>query len=198
MRSKIRIELLNVENPKVWREMWVPMEITFDQFHEILQICMGWKNYHLYSFQETLESRYFHIMCPPFDELPGIDATKISINAILWGYFVSYQMSSNINENGKVDSLYYIYDFGDHWEHEISVIEYDLTPIKHAEITNGGGACPPEDCGGFHGYERTKKYLDGKMSKKEYYDWFSAVDAEKLDIHHFDMDKHNRMLKALR
>ena len=198
MRLKIRIELMEVESPKVWREMWIPMEITFDQFHNILQLCMGWQNYHLYSFQESLKSRYFHIMCPPFDDLPGIDATKVTIESILWGYYNSYQMSLNMDKMDKVDKLYYVYDFGDQWEHEITVIDFDSTPIKHAEVTEGGGACPPEDCGGFHGYERMKKYLDGKIGKKEYYDWFNSVDAEGFDIHHFDMEKHNRMLKANR
>jgi hypothetical protein len=197
MGSKIRIELLDAKKPKVWREMWVPMAITFDQFHEILQACMGWQNYHLYSFQESLKSRYFHIMRPPFDDLPGIDASKITIESILWGYYNAYQMSLNMDVINQVDKLYYIYDFGDQWEHEISVIDYDLTPIKHAEITDGEGACPPEDCGGIHGYERMKKYLDGKMSKKEYYDWFTAINAEGFDIHHFDMEKHNKMLKKI-
>ncbi len=198
MRLKIRIELMEVDNPKVWREMWIPMDITFDRFHQILQTCMGWKNFHLYSFQESLESRYFHIMSPPFDELPGIDGTNISINAILWGYFDAYQMTTEMDKMVNVDKLYYIYDFGDHWEHEIAVIDFDTTSIPYAEITDGGGACPPEDCGGVHGYERMKKYLEGKINKKEYYDWFTAIDAEGFDIYHFDKGKHNRMLKANR
>ncbi len=198
MRLKVRIELMGVDNPKVWRELWIPMNITFDRFHKILQAAMGWEDFHMYSFQECLESRYFHIMCPPFDELPGIDATSLSINAIMWGYFDSFQMENAIDKLNKVDKLYYIYDFGDQWEHEIAVIEFDTTSIKFAEITNGGGACPPEDCGGASGYQRTKKYLDGKIKKEEYYDWFTAVDAEDIDVHMFDMDVHNKMLKIIK
>jgi len=198
VKLKIRVELIEVDHPKVWREMWIPMDITFDRFHQILQACMGWEDYHLYSFQESLESIYFHIMCPPFDELPGIDATNVSINAILWGYFDSFQMTKGIDRMNNVDKLYYIYDFGDHWKHEIAVIGFETTPIKYPEITAGGGACPPEDCGGASGYERTKKYLDGKMDKETYYDWFSAVDAEGLDVHHFDMKKHNKNLKIFK
>jgi len=198
MRLKIRIELLGVENPKVWREMWVPMGITFDTLHRMLQEGIGWKDYHLYSFQESLEGMYFHIMSPPIEDVPGIDATKIIIDNILWGYYDSYQMSQDFEKKRGADKLYYVYDFGDQWEHEIMVIDYDATPTKYAEITNGEGACPPEDSGGHHGYKRTKDYLAGKMGKEEYYDWFSAVDAEGLDVFKFDMVMHNKMLRRMR
>jgi hypothetical protein len=198
MRLKVRVELLGVDNPKVWREMWIPMDITFDRFHQIIQICMGWDDFHMYSFQESLKSRYFHIMRPPFDELPGIEATLLSIDAILWGYFDSYQMATGMDNEKNFDKLYYIYDFGDQWEHEISVVDFDTTPIKNAEISDGGGACPPEDCGGPPGYERIKKYLAGKMGKEEYYDWFSAVDVKDLDVHKFEIAEHNKKLKMLK
>ncbi len=197
MRLKIRIELMEVDNPKVWREMWIPMHISFETFHTMLQVGMGWEDLHLYSFQESLESKYFHIMCPPFDDLPGIDATAIKINNILWEYYNSYLMSQRMDINKNADKLYYIYDFGDVWEHEIYVVDFDPTPVQYAEITDGGGACPPEDCGGVSGYQRTKKYLDGKIDKVEYYDWFSAVNAEGLDVHHFDIKMQNRMLKTM-
>ncbi|MBK8519010.1 MAG: plasmid pRiA4b ORF-3 family protein [Saprospiraceae bacterium] len=198
MRLKIRIDLASVDHPKVWREMWIPMEINFDTLHTILQIGMGWKDEHLYSFQESLESRYFHIMRPPYEELPAIDSTKVVVKDILWGYFGSFQMAEGMRNNNTIDRLHYIYDFGDHWEHEISVTDFDSTPVSHAEIIDGGGACPPEDCGGVPGYKRLKDYLNGKMNKKEYYDWFTAVDAEGFDVHRFDMVEHNRILRTLR
>lgn len=43
----------------------------------------------------------------------------------------------------------YLYDFGDGWTHDVEV----LGPGGDAPgCVDGAGTCPPEDCGGPHGY----------------------------------------------
>lgn len=48
----------------------------------------------------------------------------------------------------------YLYDFGDGWRHDILVekIEVPAEPLRHPVCLAGERACPPEDCGGPHGY----------------------------------------------
>ena len=37
--------------PKIWRRFLVKDNIPFEDLHEIIQIVMGWDNYHLYEFK---------------------------------------------------------------------------------------------------------------------------------------------------
>jgi len=49
----------------------------------------------------------------------------------------------------------YIYDFGDSWEHklEIGQITVPVPGNLYPRLTDIAGRCPPEDVGGFPGYE---------------------------------------------
>jgi len=42
---------LNHVKPPIWRAFQVPREITLARLHKILQIAMGWEDYHLYEFR---------------------------------------------------------------------------------------------------------------------------------------------------
>ncbi|MEJ2697770.1 MAG: plasmid pRiA4b ORF-3 family protein [Candidatus Sulfobium sp.] len=54
----------------------------------------------------------------------------------------------------KSDKARYIYDYGDDWEHVITLEE--ILPRDEANeyplCSGGARACPPEDCGGVWGY----------------------------------------------
>lgn len=181
MRLKLRIDLSEIHNPLIFREMWVPMGITFDQLHQLIQAAMGWENYHLYSFQEHPETRYFSVVSP-FTEEFGIDGTEVIADSILFSNFNSNQM---LSDNQPPDKLYYIYDFGDNWMHEFYVQEFDRNGTV-PELVTGAGACPPEDCGGVQGFQFLKNHLSGKMSAEDYFDLFIAVNDDDFDVNEFD------------
>ena len=70
----------------------------------------------------------------------------------------------------------YLYDFGDCWEHEL-IIERIFKPEEGKEYPvciGGERSCPPEDCGGIHGYHdlmmirRNKKHPEYKAMIKEW------------------------------
>ncbi len=45
----LKIRLLDIE-PEIWRRFVVPGSITLDRLHDVIQIVMGWEDYHLHAF----------------------------------------------------------------------------------------------------------------------------------------------------
>lgn len=43
---------LNDMKPPVWRRLIVPSTIALNELHKVIQIAMGWGNYHLYCFEK--------------------------------------------------------------------------------------------------------------------------------------------------
>ncbi len=58
---------------------------------------------------------------------------------------------------------------GDHWEHEVRVEAIsDATLNKSYPACIGGSrGCPPEDCGGVHGYHERRDEADGYDAWKD-------------------------------
>ncbi|MHB1880765.1 MAG: plasmid pRiA4b ORF-3 family protein [Acidithiobacillus sp.] len=56
----------------------------------------------------------------------------------------------------------YLYDFGDGWEHIVTVYEINLpdSEFKHPKCIDGQNACPPEDVGGPWGYQDYLEAID--------------------------------------
>lgn len=48
---------LRDSGPAIWRRLLVPGEISFRDFHQVLQVAIGWENEHLYEFK--VGKRYF-------------------------------------------------------------------------------------------------------------------------------------------
>lgn len=125
----------------------------------------------------------------------------------------------------KNEKLYYAYDFGDQWEHEIRVesIRDEIKPLKIPICVTGKRACPPEDIGGPYVYPQFLREVfsfqqdlqaavlgDFKNFAKDPWDWvYTAIDEYKLDYPElmwsyarfeedaFDKKKVNEKLKKL-
>ena len=69
----------------------------------------------------------------------------------------------------------YVYDFGDYWEHEITLEK--ILPANpdqdYPSCIAGKNACPPEDCGGPPGYEEILRVLKNPKNDqyKDTLDW---------------------------
>ncbi len=124
-------------DPLVWHRVLVARTIRLPMLDRILQVLMGWDDYHLHAF-EIKGERY---------GVPDAD----------WG------PTGELNERGVglsklVDvgeTFTYLYDFGDNWRHlvEVEAIEPVEVVLAHAACLDGARACPPEDVGGTSGYE---------------------------------------------
>jgi len=131
---QLRISLADV-TPEVWRRVAVPGGYTLDRLHRVIQYAMGWQNYHLHSF-EIDGVQYGEP--DPDGELDLRDELEVRLDAVA----------------GKDARFIYTYDFGDWWEHEISVETiFPAEPdVRYPLCLEGERACPPEDVGGAYGY----------------------------------------------
>lgn len=134
---EINVTLEDIK-PAVTRTLQVPMNIRLDRLHLVLQAAMGWTNSHLYLFDVAGTTWGMPDIEFADDDLP---ANKTTLAEAL--------------DDADVQSIRYLYDFGDSWEHRLKigkVISPDPGHI-YPRLTNIAGRCPPEDVGGFPGYE---------------------------------------------
>lgn len=132
---QLKISLRHIK-PPIWRRVQVFNSITLEELHWIIQIVMGWEDYHLHQF--TINGVEYGMPQPEY-EFDVEDEGEVQLKQVVTG------------ENFK---FHYTYDFGDSWDHEI-LIEKILPPDKegiYPICIKGKRACPPEDCGGPYGY----------------------------------------------
>ncbi len=177
---QVRITLLHAE-PEIWRRVLVPPQLTLRRFHQVIQIAMGWTDSHLHEFRVGKQT-YGQ---PDDDNDPfGITRRKDERHVLV---------SEVLPRIGS--RAFYTYDFGDSWEHEISLEKlrkFDPEIIYPVCIA-GERACPPEDCGGIPGYyEFLEAIADPRHEQHaELLEWV----GEGYDPDGFSPDQVNRVLQ---
>lgn len=136
-------------SPKVWRKVLVHDFIELNELHILIQMAMGWKNYHLFSFE--INGRTYSDAETAL-EMSYLDASEALLCDVI----------------GTAKKFSYTYDFGDNWHHEIEVtnkLKHDPR-FKYPACIGGENACPPEGCGGPHGFDKLKQTLLDKESEE--------------------------------
>jgi len=141
---------LDLDGNDAIRQVRVPINITFERLHKIIQRVFDWKDYHLYSFGLFNEWSYDYYPTPDVElveESDQYDAFEANPNA---KSIAGVRLSDYIPEFNKI---LYRYDFGDDWHHYIEVeqIIEDYTE-KLPILLSGEGDAPPEDVGGSGGF----------------------------------------------
>ncbi|MEP6512451.1 MAG: plasmid pRiA4b ORF-3 family protein [Parafilimonas sp.] len=162
--------------PAITRTVLVPEDFSFYQLHHIIQISMGWGNYHLFAFRHDNYCIEIPFEDDEFD-FPGSKLKKIDPrNLQLKEYF-----------NTPRVKIKYEYDFGDSWLHTITlqkVLDVDDKKVYPVCI-KAKRNCPPEDCGGFPGYEHLAEIMQKPKHPeyKEMIEWLGDIyDPEEVDI----------------
>lgn len=173
----LHIELQDI-TPPIWRRFAVPRNVTLGRLHHVIQIVMGWVDYHLHDF-EIAGKRY---SAPDPEDLSIIPETRLRLLKAL----------------GAEGTFTYLYDFGDDWYHRIKV--EDIVPADaYAQAfycIEGANACPPEDVGGPHGYEvflaalANRRHPEHRLRTQ----WYGRT----FDISAFDRESVNQRLKRFR
>lgn len=171
--SAVKIYLLKIAlrgvRPPIWRRILVLSSTKLSMLSNIICTTMGWHGGHLHSYNvDGVEYGEPH---PDYGAHDFEDEARV--------------MLSKIAPREK-DKFTYEYDFGDSWEHLITV-EKILPPdsaMKHPVCLKGARACPPEDCGGAWGYANLLKALADPNNEEheEMLEWVGEIDPEEFDI----------------
>ena len=172
--------------PLICREILIESNSTFLELHIAIQLAMGWRNDHLFNFRlegiiievPTEESKYFDMILPE----EGIEKLNASQTIL----------SKYLSKPGQ--TIIYHYDFGDDWEHEVTVGKILLKDkgITYPVCIAGAMNCPPENSGGIYGFYQKLEILKDKKhpDHKEISEWLD----KDYDPEYFDLEVANLRL----
>ena len=166
--ATVRIELADTD-PPIWRQVEVPTSITLKVLHDTVQATIGWFDYHLWEF--TIGKQKYGL---PMDEDWGAEPRKEAIKVRL----------RDVLQPRKT-VIDYTYDFGDNWEHRITVT--DVRPgepgVGYPRYIGGERNGPPEDCGGIPGfYDKLQARVDpNHPDHEEIVEWLDDYDPETIE-----------------
>lgn len=140
--------VLSKTDPLIWRRIQVPETYSFWDLHVAIQDAMGWQDCHLHEFQIQRPGRdAVDRLGIPDPECPDERSCKADWEVPLAAYF-SWETLS------EAPPVKYLYDFGDEWQHVVTFEDVLAgRSVRSPRCVAGAQACPPEDCGGVHGFE---------------------------------------------
>lgn len=155
-------------HPPIWRRIQVWEDATLAQLHRVLQMVMGWEDYHLHEF---LVGRKIYGMPDLDDERKILDVKRTRIREAVQPVGTEFE---------------YVYDFGDYWQHDL-LLEAILQPdpdTSYPRCIAGERNCPPEDVGGSSGYENYLAALaDPEHEEHEdMIEWCGPFDPEVFSL----------------
>jgi len=171
----LKITLRGIK-PPIWRRILVQGGMTLSELHYAIQAALGWTDSHLHAFEIGGEQYGDpRIMDDVADE------NRLTLNSIMKSGITRFE---------------YTYDFGDSWEHLITIektqpaIDGKLYPACIA----GARSCPPEDCGGIWGYRHLLEVLADSAHPE--YDEQTEWIGEDFDPEKFVLETANTMVSA--
>jgi Plasmid pRiA4b ORF-3-like protein len=166
--ATVRIELRHTD-PLIWRQLEVPTSITLKVLHDIIQAVMGWFDYHLWEF--TIGKQKYSL---PIDDdwgtEPRIQAAKVRLRDVL---------------KPRKTVIDYTYDFGDGWEHRLTITDVRVGQpgVSYPRSIGGERNGPLEDCGGIPGfYELLEAIADPTHPNHPHLkEWAGDYDPDSFD-----------------
>jgi hypothetical protein len=163
---ELKIQIRHIE-PAIWRTVWLPAEVPLGIVHEVIQAAFGWEGAHQHDF-EVAGIRF----ASDEDE----DESMLAV----------HEYAAPLGAVATVGTTFtYRYDFGDDWQHDVTVLSVTTREDDAFTCTGGARACPPEDCGGPPGYAHLLVALadPGHPDHAELKDLAPPdFDAEKLEL----------------
>jgi len=169
----IRIELVG-SDPLIWRQVEAPTALTLKGLHDVVQAAMGWDDQHLWELRIGKQAYGRRSPGDDWREPPLIDAGKVRLIDVL---------------KPKKTTIEYVYDFGDGWEHRLTVTDRrDGEPgVGYPRYVAGERAAPPEDCGGIPGFYAALDALadpehPDHAEMAEWYDGYNPDSINELNL----------------
>jgi hypothetical protein len=192
---RLRIDLKGAK-PPCWRRLELASNLMLDELHDVIQAAFAWSDGHMHQFAAGGSSFYdpdseqYLTEYDIEDGEEGIAERDVRLDELLVD---------------PGDRLFYMYDFGDGWEHVVA-LEAVLPrepEAPRAVCTKGRRPSPPEDCGGIHGYELLTAASDAtnpghhqalELLRETYGPGFDPAD---LSLVPFDLEWINGALRDL-
>lgn len=188
---RLRIELEGAR-PPVWREVLIDPNLPLDELHDVIQQVFGWEDYHLHEFTELGSRSRGRRFAPPAEDawdLPGHETTDEA----------TVRLASLIGP--RRGALRYRYDFGDSWDHRITVVGSEpAAPAALPTCVAGAGLAPVEDSGGVWGWaDKLEIARDPRHPEHQHVrEWLDLADGEQPDPAAFDRATVEERLRPLR
>ncbi|WP_295093962.1 plasmid pRiA4b ORF-3 family protein [uncultured Catenibacterium sp.] len=159
---------LNFENFDIWRRVLIPSSCTFQRLHRVIQETFGWFDYHLHEFQLIGELEGADHQLPLYAypiKLRIVDGEDPEAGEYLEPdkYEVKFDTKTSLEDVFKdTDTCIYTYDFGDNWEHVITLEKVIENNNRFPVLLERNGERPPEDVGGESGFEEYMRIISDK------------------------------------
>jgi hypothetical protein len=181
---QLRIALSHIE-PTIWRRVRVPANLTLRRLHDVIQAVFDWWDYHLHQF-EVGEKVYGQ---PEVEVLAELTGQRIHSDR-------NVRLGALVDRG--VERFIYRYDFGDDWEHIITVEEVrEPEPgVEYPILVEGARAAPPEDCGGPPGFIAFCEAMADETHEQhdDLLDWY----GQPFDPDDMNLDAVEAMLSRIR
>lgn len=168
--------------PPIWRRFLIMSTASLESTHTVLQIVMGWTDSHMHEFARGRD-RYG---MPDEDFPSGIhDEAKYRLDQVL---------------KQEKDKLTYTYDFGNDWEHDVTlekILPFEIG-AQLPVCLKGSRACPPEDIGGIGEYMIFLEAISDPVHPEHdsMLEWIAGDADSTFDPEHFDLAEVNKRLRG--
>lgn len=171
---RLRIELVDAR-PPVRREVLVDAASVVGDLHEVVQAVLGWEDSHLHAFTGGTRSREEIAERTPLARALG----------------------------SSREGLVYTYDFGDDWEHRITLLgveEVSEGVEALPRCTGGTGRAPQEDSGGVRGWSDLLAAAEDPAAEEheDARERLGLAPGERIDPRAVDVSECDRRLARLR
>lgn len=135
--ARLRIELNDIK-PAIWRTVEVPLTMSLTGLHQVIQAAMPFEDYHLFAF--IIGERRYALPDPEWPDPNTRNARTTKLGKML---------------DLEGEAFTYVYDFGDDWHHTVTVESVGAADpsTEYPRFLDGARRAPPEDVGGWPGYE---------------------------------------------
>jgi len=166
---EIEISVLGT-HPPIWRRVQLRGDASLADLHFAIQDALAWDGSHLFEFYTADLAR------TPLGGLPTSETLGVEVKDA-W----TVSMRSVLRVPG--DTLTYLYDFGDDWEHQVRLTRILPRPLRHRrQLVAGARAAPIEGSGGPEGHARCVALYNGWREAPE-----RAKQLGDWDPEHFDL-----------
>lgn len=178
--AELRISIRDI-TPEIWRLVQASRRASLFALHGVIQDVFGWNDAHLWAFIDRKGTWY----APPSDD-GDEDGKTVDVSGRGLHYF--------LKKTGDV--LSYVYDWGDNWKHDITLmrfIELDDPHDMPFYCVAGERAGPHEDSGGAEAHMRCCAILENPTHPE--YEELRAWIGEDYDPEAFSARQANQLIR---